>query len=153
MRPRRFLAGVESLEPREVLSALGMFSGHGAGDVIARQPLLNGSYETATTLHGTSRTLGAFTGQLVTGFAVDQYHVLGGLARFTDAAGDSVLATVSGSYQKPRRGLTHISGTLNFTIVGGTGALSHATGRGQLFISQNVENEHLKFTVTGGGGI
>ena len=152
MRSKRFRAGVERLERREVLSTLGTFAGHGIGALVSRLPIPNGSYETVSTLKGSSRSVGAFTGRVVTDFDVDQYHVIGGRAVFTDSVGDTLTATVSGAYQKPKHGLTHVSGTLTLTVVSGTGALANATGHGRLFISQNVENEKLKFTVTGGGG-
>ena len=150
MRTKRFLARVETLESREVMSSLS-FAGSGTGTVVARAPIPTGSYETFTILKGTSKSLGAFTGALVTDFATDQFHVTRGYVFFTNAAGSSVLGKVTGSYTKPRHGLTHVSGNLAFDVVLGSGTLAHAAGHGTIHISQNVENEKLKFTLAGQG--
>ncbi len=146
MKSASYRAGVESLETRQVLSAT--LLGHGTGTLLARTPIQTGSYEIELGLQGTAHRVGAFTGVVVVDLGINQLNVTAGTVTLTDSAGDTVQANLIGAYHISKPGTYHEQATLRYTIVSGTGAFQGATGQGRLDIGQNIENNHIRFTIT-----
>ncbi len=145
MKTPSFRASFEGLEVREVLSAV--LLAHGTGTLVSRTPIQTGSYELTTDLQGTSRVFGAFTGVVVADLGINQLTVTQGNVTLTDSVGDVIHADLTGSYRIVKPGVTHEQAVLNYTVTSGTGAFANISDTGQLAISQNVENNHLRFTI------
>lgn len=158
MRKSQFRACVERLEQRAVLGTVhaGAVPGQGVpllargeGAMIGQFGIPDGSYQTIHVLKGKARSFGSFTGQLVLNYGTNQYQVKSGSAVINASGGEVLLPDVSGSFRIPRVGAHINSGTLDFTIRGGTGTFANATGSGQIFVRENLETSNLKYTIHG----
>jgi hypothetical protein len=159
MRKSQFRARVEHLERREVLSTVHPASvpgpsvslqGRGTGSQVSQQAIPGGSYQTVSALRGESRALGGkFTGQLVLNYGTDQFRIKSGSAVLVGQGGEELLSAVNGTLKVPRPPAFNTTGTLHFTVVGGTGPFANATGQGQIQVNEDLFNGKMRFSLQG----
>jgi hypothetical protein len=160
MRKSQFRARVEHLERREVLSNVHpaalpdpslSLRGRGIGSQISRQAIPGGSYQTISDLSGKSLALGGkFTGQLVANYSSSQFRIISGSAVLVGQGGEELLNSVNGTLTVPRhKNAFNTTGTLHFTVVGGTGTFANATGQGQLRVNEDLFSGQMRYSIHG----
>lgn len=142
-RSRGMRAAVEGLERRETPSSHALaalpaakvvnFGGNGAATVNLSEPVVNGQ-EVFTSLAGSSKTLGKFSGQLDVIYGLDLTRG-SGTGVLTASNGDVLDLNVSAVSNAPVSPHGR-PGAIHFTVTGGTGAFANAKGQG--VISGNV---------------
>lgn len=151
---RTFLARIESLEHREVLSAAGLghhlvaLRGAGTAALVSAQGLPGGGFQTQSSLNGQATALGHFNGQVQSTFAANGVTT-------TDSAvlvaqnGDQLYLFYSGGYRAPRGRSTRAQGNFRFTVQGGTGQFANATGGGRLAATIDTNSGASSFRING----